>query len=106
MPGCNERNTFPDEYGHDADNELVNRTLVKERRDDLTSTHQPDVLACLLAEALGKSPDRFRDELDSGRSGCRGSLSREDVMQIFRVEVRTQLHTHVEGLATENFGID
>ena len=48
MPGCNERNTFSYEYRHDGDNELVNRTLVKERRNDLTSTHQPDVLACVL----------------------------------------------------------
>ena len=106
MPPCNERNTFPYEHRHDGDDEFVNRPLVKEGPNDLTSTHHPDVLACLLAEALGKGPDRFRDELDSGRNGWRGCPAREDVMHVICAETRTHLDTQVEGLATENLGID
>ena len=70
MPRCNEGNAFPDERRHDGDDELVNRVLVKEGPDDLTSAHHPDVLANLLAEAFGKGPDRLRDESDAGRHGC------------------------------------
>src|ERR687887_509636 len=71
MPRCNEGNAFPDERRHDGDNELVNRVLVEEGPDDLTSAHHPDVLASLLAEAFGKDADRVRHELDAGRHGCR-----------------------------------
>ena len=107
MPRCNEGNTFPYEYRHNGDDELVNRTLVKEGPNDLTSTHHPDVFAYLLAESLGKGPDRFPDELDSGRNGCRRRPEREDVMHVtICAEARTHLHTQVESLATENFGID
>jgi hypothetical protein len=47
MPRCNEGNAFPDERRHDGDDELVDRVLVKEGPDDLTSVHHPDVLAKL-----------------------------------------------------------
>jgi len=57
MPRRNEGNAFSDEYGHDGDDELVNRVLVKEGPDDPTSAHHPDVLASLLAEAFGKDPN-------------------------------------------------
>jgi hypothetical protein len=67
MPRCNERNSFADEHRDNADDELVNRALIEEGPDDLTSTHQPDVLASLLAEALGKGTDRLGNELDTGR---------------------------------------
>src|SRR5215467_6604113 len=106
MPRCNEGNAFPYQYRHDVDDELVNCTLVKEGPNDFTSTHHPDVLACLLAEALGKGPDRFRDKLDPGGDGYRGSPTREDVVYVLRCEARTHLHTQVEGLATQNFGVD
>ena len=106
MARCNEGNAFADERRHDGDDELVNRVLVKEGSDDLTSAHHPDVLASLLAEALGKGPDRFRDKLDPGGDGYRGSPTREDVVYVLRCEARTHLHTQVEGLATQNFGVD
>ncbi len=49
-----ERNAFTDEGWYDGDDELVNRVLVQERPDDLSSAHHPDVLASLRAEAFGK----------------------------------------------------
>ena len=57
MPRCNQGNAFSDEHRHDGYDELVNRVLVKEGTDDLTSAHHPDVLASLLAQAFGKRPD-------------------------------------------------
>jgi len=106
MPGCNEGNAFPDERRHDADDELVDRVLVQEGPDDLTSAHHPDVLARLLVEAFGKGPDRLGDELDAGRHGCGGRSAREHIMHVICAERRAHLYTLVEGLATENLGID
>jgi len=106
MTGCNEGNAFPDQCRHDGDDELVDRVLVKEGPDDLTSAHHPDVLASLLAQAFGKAPDRLLDELDTSRHGCRGRLAREHIVQVICTEARAHLHTPVEGLATENLGID
>src|SRR5690348_16289057 len=45
-----QRNAVSDEYGNDADNELVDRLRIKKRGDDFTAAHQPDILARLLAE--------------------------------------------------------
>src|SRR5215471_6277909 len=106
MPRCHEGNAFPDKRRHDGDNELVNRVLVKEGPDDLTSAHHPNVLASLLAEALGKGPDRLPDELDAGRHGCRRLPAREYIMHVICAEAGAHLHAQVEGLATENLGID
>src|SRR5689334_13834342 len=106
MSRCNKWNALPDERRHDADNELVDCALVKEGPDDLTSAHHPDVLARLLAEAFGKGPDRFGDEFDAGRNRRSGRPAREDIMHFICAETRAQLHTDVEGLATENPGID
>src|SRR5437868_14154431 len=103
---CNKRNAFPDEGRHDTDDELVDCALVKEGPDDLTSAHHPDVLASLLAEAFGKSPDRFGDEFDAGRNERSRRPAREHIMNFICAEARAQLHTHVESLATENPGID
>ena len=100
MPRRNEGNTFPDERRYDGDDELVNRVLVKEGPDDLTSTHHPDILASLLADALGKDPDRLRHELDPGRHQCRGRTAREHIMQVIGAEAGAHLYTQVEGLAT------
>ena len=63
----NEGNALPDERRHQGDDELVNRVRVKKGPDDLSSAHQPDVLARLPAQALGKGPDRLGDELDARR---------------------------------------
>src|SRR5689334_4717326 len=106
MSRCNKWNALPDERRHDADNELVNRALVKEGPDDLTSAHHPDVLASLLAEAFGKGPDRLGDELDADRHGCKGRPAGEHIMHVTCREARAHLHTQVEGLAAENLGID
>jgi len=106
MPRCNEGNAFPDERRHYRDNELVNRVLVKEGPDDLTSTHHPDVLARLLADSLDKGPDRPRDELNPGRYGSRGRPARENIVHVIYAETRAQLQAQIEGLATENFAID
>ena len=105
MPRRNEGNTFPDERRHDGDDELVNRVLVKEGPDDLTSTHHPDVLARLLADSLDKGPDRPGDELNPGRHGSRDRPARENIVHVIYAETRAQLQAQIEGLATENFAI-
>src|SRR5205814_4903568 len=102
MPRCNEWNAFADECRNDGDDKLVDRVLVKEGRDDLTSAHHPDVLASLLAEAFGKGPNRLRDELDASRHRCGRLPAREHIMQVIGVEARAHVHTQVEGLAAEN----
>src|SRR5207247_5868213 len=71
MPRCKKGNTFPDEGWHDGDDELVNRGLVEEGPDGLTSAHHPHVLASLRAEAFGKGTDRFCDEVDARGHGSR-----------------------------------
>src|SRR5262249_9615233 len=97
MPRCNEGNAIPNEGRHDADDELVNRALVKEGPDDLTSAHDPDVLASSLAEALGKGPDRLRNKLHADGHGYRGWVAREHIMHVICGEARAHLHTQVEG---------
>src|SRR5262249_42944352 len=100
-----EGNAVADERWHDGDDELVNRVLVKERPDDLTSAHQPDVLAGLRADAFGPVADRFRDEVDAGGHGRRRRMAGEHVMHGTFTEARAHLQTPVEGPAAENLGI-
>jgi len=102
----NEGNALPDQRRHDGDDALINRALVKKGADDLTSAHHPDVLAIFLTKALGKGLDRFRDKLHAYGRGCRGRTTREDIVHVFCAEACAHLHTYVEGLATENLGID
>src|SRR5215472_9495912 len=106
MPRCNEGNAFPDECRHDRDDELVNRALVKEGPDDLTSAHHPDLLASLLVKAFNKGPDRLCDKLHAERHGYRGWLAREHIVHVICGEARAHPHTHVEGLATKNLDIN
>src|SRR5512142_1037921 len=106
MPGCKEGNAFPDEGGHDGNDELVNRGLVQKGPDDLASAHHPDVLAGLRAEAFGKRADRLGDEVDAGGRGSRRRPSREHIVNVMRAELRPQLKTPLEGLAAEDLGIN
>ena len=106
MPRCNEGNAFSDENRHDGDDELVDGVLVKKGPDDLTSAHHPDVLASLLAEAFDKGPDRLRDELDADRYRSTGRSTRKHIMHVICAEARAHHQTEIEGLATENLGID
>src|SRR5437868_5835469 len=105
MPRCEEGNAFPDEGWHERDDELVNRVLVQEGRDDLASAHHPDVLASLRAETFGEGADRLGDEVDAGGHGSRRRLAREYIMHGTCTEERAHLHTAVEGLAAEDLGI-
>src|SRR3569832_1722924 len=50
-------NTVPDEYRGHGDQELVDRTLLEDRRDERTTAHQPDVLARLLAKIAQNRAD-------------------------------------------------
>ena len=106
MPRRNEGNAFPDKGRHDAHDELIDRVLVKEGPDDFTSAHHPDILAGLLAEAFCKSTDWLLDELDPGGHGRRGRPAREHIMHVICAEARAHLDAQVEGLATEDLGID
>src|SRR5215467_13862676 len=105
MPGCNEGSAFPDERRYDADDELVNRILVKKGSDDLASAHHPNVLASLRAQAFGKGTDRLGDEVDACGNGSRRRPPREHIVHGIRSEARAHLQTPVEGLAAEDLGI-
>ena len=105
MPRCKEWNAFPDEGWHDGDDELVNRVLVQEGPDDLASTHHPDVLASLRAEAFGEGTDRLGDEVDAGGHGSRRRPPREHIVHGSRTEARAHLQTPVKGLTAEDLGI-
>jgi len=100
-----EWNAFPDEGRHDGDDELVNRVLVQEGPDDLTSAHHPHVLANLRAEAFGEGTDRLGDEVDAGGHGSRRPPAREHIVHGSRTEARAHLQTPVEGLTAEDLGI-
>jgi hypothetical protein len=52
MPGRDQRDALADEYGHDADDELIDRVFVQERRDEIASAHHPDVLALLVPQTF------------------------------------------------------
>src|SRR5262245_4371866 len=106
MPRYEERNALPDEDRYDGDDEFVNRALVQERRDDLASAHQPDVLAGLRAEALGKGANGLGDEVNAGGHGSRRRPPREHIVHVLRTEARAHLQTPVKGLPAQNLGID
>src|SRR5438105_1945928 len=91
MPGRDEWNAFADEDGYDADDEFVDGAFVQKRRDEPPASHQPDVLARLLAEAFGKRANRLRDEFDTGGHGCGRRRSGEHVVRIVRIEVCAHL---------------
>src|SRR5262249_37436981 len=105
MPGCKKRNTFPDEGWHDRDDELINRILVQEGSDDLTSSHHPDVLASLLAQAFGKVSDRLGDEVDARGHGSGRRSPREHIMHGICTKARAHLQAPIEGLAAEDLGV-
>src|SRR5713226_4385921 len=62
-----------------CNNEFVDRVFVQERRNELSAAHHPDVLAWLIADALGERSNRLRDEFDTYRHRCRRWLAREHV---------------------------
>src|SRR5262249_26459929 len=105
-PRCNEGYAFPDERRHDGDDELINCVLIKEGRDDLPSAHHPDVLASLLAKALGKGSDRLGDEMDLGGRGRRRGRATKNLMKVVCAEARTHLPTQGEVFTTEILRID
>src|SRR5215467_1974154 len=72
MPRRDQRNPLADEHRHDADDELVDRSRVEERSDDLAPAHHPDVLAPLFAQPRDKALDRLADEFDASRRRRRG----------------------------------
>src|SRR5262245_30581661 len=86
MPPRNERNAFTDERRDHGDDELVDRSLVQERRDDLASAHQPHVLAWLCTEAFGKGSDRLADKVNTGGNGRRRWLPRKNIVRSLAAE--------------------
>src|SRR5262249_25403445 len=88
MPRRDEGNTFPDKRRHDANDELINRVLVKKGTDDFASAHQPDIFAGLLAQAFGKCTDRLLDELDASGYERRWRPASEHIMHVICAETR------------------
>src|SRR5258708_40065133 len=106
MPWRDEWKAFPNEDWYNGDNELIDRVFVQERRNELAASHHADGLGWLAAKAFGKRTNRLRDEFDASRHGCRRRLAREHVVPVARAEGCAHLDTQVEGLATEELGVD
>src|SRR6267143_4907356 len=70
-----QRDAVPNENGDHADDELVDRLRVKKRGDDLSTAHQPDILARLLSKTGHEWADCNVRELHAWRGvdwwGCR-----------------------------------
>src|SRR5262249_29505567 len=101
----NEGNAFAEERRHNAEDEFIDRILIEEGPDDLTTAHEPDILARLLTNVLDKALDWFFDKFEAGRGGCRLAV-RENVMRLVLLEARAEFHAYVIGLAPKNLGID
>src|SRR6478609_10857738 len=78
-------NAFADKRRNNADDELVDRARIKERPDEVASSHQPHVLAGVVPDAFRKSADRFGDELDA-RGGRARRPAREHVVRVIFAE--------------------
>src|SRR5262249_27090070 len=86
-PPRDQGNAVSDEHRDHADDELVDRARVEERRDQLAAPHQPDVLARPLAEAADELADVSAHELDSRWDVRRRFSAREDEGRALRVEL-------------------
>src|SRR3989442_1538035 len=53
----NEWNAIPNEHRDDTDDERVDRMFVKKGGDELTATHQPDILTTLLPKTAHECAD-------------------------------------------------
>ena len=58
---------LPNEDRDHTDDKLVDRLFVKKGRDDLTASHQPDILARLLPKTTHKRTYRILHELHAWR---------------------------------------
>src|SRR6185503_21380283 len=94
-------NSIPNEHWNHTDDELIDCILVKKRGDDLTATHQPDILARLLSKTAYKGGDWFVRELHTWRRVCRRRLTGEDDASIPPVEPGPHSQAHLVGLAAQ-----
>src|SRR5262249_15670133 len=94
MSRCDSRYAFSDEGWNDGDDELVDRSLVQERGNEVAATHHPDILAGFLPEPFDERADRFSDEFDTARDRCRQRVSRKHVMDSV-AELRAHLDAEI-----------
>src|SRR4051812_34327057 len=79
VPTSYQWNAIPNEHGHYADDELVDRLLVKKRSDQLAPAHQPDILARFLAKTAHEWADCIVHELHvRGNLGWRRATGEDD----------------------------
>src|SRR4029450_2327303 len=94
------------EYRHHTDNELVDRLLVEKGGDEITATHQPDVLAWLLAETAHEGADGAVHELHAFRDIWRRRMVGENDGPVLRVELRPQPQTRLVGLPAKDLRVN
>src|SRR5258708_728293 len=99
-------NAIPNEHRGHADDELVDRAIVKKGGDELASAHQPDVLARLLSKTAYERADRTAHELHTRRGVGRWRLTGEDDVPTFRVELRPQGQGRLVGLPAKQLRVD
>src|SRR5688572_15832285 len=102
-----ERNAVPDEHRDNADDEFVDRVFVEKGGDEVAATHQPDILAALLAKPAHELADRTADELHPfrGVGGCRRP-GEDDGAPLLGVERRSQPQALLVSLSSEHGRVD
>jgi hypothetical protein len=100
-----QRYAFADERRDEADDEVIDRSFVEERSDQLAAAHHPHILSGLSAHLFSERMYRLRYETDADGDRWRGRLTREHVVHVICAEVRPHLDTQVECLSTENLRV-
>src|SRR5215471_18757073 len=90
-------NAVPNKHRGHADDELVDRVLVKKRRDDLPAAHHPDILAWLLSKAAYEGADCTAGELHGWRGIGWRRVAGENDGPIPCVELRSHAQAQFVG---------
>jgi len=106
MAPRDQRDAVAEEHRDHADDELVDRSRVEKRGDEIAAPHQPDVLAGPLAQASEERRDAAADELHAGRDPRRDGTAGEHVGRVLRVEPRSEAQAHLVGDPAEQLRVD
>jgi len=98
-------NAISNEHRHHADDELVDRLLVKKGGDDFTTAHQPDILARLFSKAAHDWANCAVHELHPRWDVGGWLLTRKHDGAASGVELCSQSQTHLIRLPAEQEGV-
>src|SRR5215510_10328501 len=93
-----QRNTVSDEDRSHTDGEFIDRLRVQKRGDEVTASHQPDILARFLAQTAHERADRLAYELHPRRGVGRRRMAREDDGPAFTSAPRSDTQARLVGL--------